>query len=129
MRLWGGRWNSGAGRGVRRISAWPGGRTVAVVVQVQQLVVPLCYYSDRVLNEGHNDQEAADGGQVARRGVSGSGEATRENSWETTHGLIGSLKVSRRSSTLLVCWRIASSGLCPVLSSDGPPKGLGAAMP
>jgi hypothetical protein len=101
---------------------------VAVIVQIQQLVVPLRYYSDRILDEGYDDQEAADGGQVARRGVSGSGEATKENR-ETTHGLIGSLKVSRRSSTLLVCWRIASSGLCPVVSSDGPPKGLGAAMP
>jgi len=46
-----------------------------------------------------------------------------------THGLMGSLSLSSRSSTLLVCCRMASSGLCSDLSSAGPPKGLGAAMP
>lgn len=114
---------------------------MTIVVQVKQLVIPLCYYSDGVLNEGHDDQEAADGGQVAggRAPVSAFGSAKDQpkinqdkrgkcDSWNT-HGLIGSLTVSRRSSILLVCWRIASSGLWADLSSAGPPKGLGAAMP
>jgi hypothetical protein len=53
---WGGREGSGSPVG--------GSRTVAVVVQVEELVVPLCYYSDDVLDEGYDDEEAADGWQV-----------------------------------------------------------------
>lgn len=33
-------------------------------MQVEQLVVPLCYYSEGVLDEGHDDEEAADGREV-----------------------------------------------------------------
>lgn len=39
--------------------------TVTVVMQVEELVVPLCYYAKGVLEEGHHDQEAADGGHVS----------------------------------------------------------------
>lgn len=34
-------------------------------MKIQKLIIPLCYYSERILDEGHDDQEAADGGQEA----------------------------------------------------------------
>ncbi len=39
-------------------------RTVAVVMEVEKLVVPLCYYSQRILDEGDDDEEATDCGEV-----------------------------------------------------------------
>jgi hypothetical protein len=38
---------------------------VPVVAQVQQLVAPLRYYSESVLNEGDDNQKAANGGKIA----------------------------------------------------------------
>jgi hypothetical protein len=35
-------------------------RTVSVVVQICELVVPLCYYAQRIFEKGDDDQEAAD---------------------------------------------------------------------
>jgi hypothetical protein len=37
---------------------------MSVVVQVRELVAPLCYYAERILNEGDDDQEASNCGQV-----------------------------------------------------------------
>lgn len=34
---------------------------MTVVMKIQELVVPLCYYSEGVLDKGHDDKEAADG--------------------------------------------------------------------
>lgn len=42
-----------------------GKRTVAVVMQVEELVVPLCYYAQGILEEGDNNQESADHGHVS----------------------------------------------------------------
>lgn len=39
-------------------------RTVAIVVQVEDLVAPLCYYAQSILEERHNDEESADCGHV-----------------------------------------------------------------
>ena len=39
--------------------------TVPVIVQVEQLIAPLCYYSQCVLEESDDDQEAADGWEVS----------------------------------------------------------------
>jgi hypothetical protein len=38
---------------------------VSVVVEICELVTPLCHYAQRVFEEGHNNQEAADCGEVA----------------------------------------------------------------
>lgn len=38
--------------------------TLPEVTQVEQLVVPLCENAQRVLDEGHHDQEATDRGEV-----------------------------------------------------------------
>lgn len=40
-------------------------RTVAIVVQVEDLVAPLCYYAQRILEERHDDEESADCGHVS----------------------------------------------------------------
>ena len=39
-------------------------RTVAIVVQVEDLVAPLCYYAQSILEERHDDEESADCGHV-----------------------------------------------------------------
>lgn len=39
-------------------------RTVAIVVKVENLVAPLCYYAQRILEERHDDEETADCGHV-----------------------------------------------------------------
>lgn len=39
-------------------------RTVAIVVQVEDLVAPLCYYAQCILEERHYDEESADSGHV-----------------------------------------------------------------
>jgi hypothetical protein len=39
--------------------------TVPVVVQVEQLIAPLRYYSQCILEEGDDDQETADGRNIA----------------------------------------------------------------
>lgn len=39
-------------------------RTVAIVVQVENLVAPLCYYAQRILEERHDDEKPADCGHV-----------------------------------------------------------------
>lgn len=37
---------------------------MTVVVKIQQLVVPLGYYSERILDEGYDNQKAANGREV-----------------------------------------------------------------
>ena len=101
---------------------------MTVVVKVEQLVAPLCYYSDRILDEGDDNEESSDGREVAARdsqhGKEGGGGRG------STYGLRGSLRVSRRSSILLVWALMASRGLeFAVSASLCPPKGLWAPMP
>lgn len=79
--------------------------TVAVVMEVQQLVAPLGDDTERILEERDNDQESANGWEVARsmRGKVSRcplGSFTIVASF--TYGLTGSLNESSRSSTLLV---------------------------
>jgi hypothetical protein len=97
---------------------------VAVVVQVEQLVAPLGDDAQRVFEEGDDDEEAADGGEVAVA------VSTRNPTAGSTNGLSGSETVSRKSSILLVCSRMASSGLGSFVASlvPGPPKGCCAPM-
>jgi len=38
---------------------------VAVVVEVVELIAPLCYYPQGILEERHDDEETANGGQIA----------------------------------------------------------------
>ena len=40
-------------------------RTMTIVMQIDQLIAPLCYYSNRVLEEGRDDEEASDGREEA----------------------------------------------------------------
>jgi len=44
---------------------------VTVVVEVEKLVLPLCYYSEGILQEGDHDEEAANGGEIATRQAAG----------------------------------------------------------
>lgn len=39
--------------------------TLAEITEVEELIVPLCEDAQRVFDEGHYDQEPADGGKVA----------------------------------------------------------------
>lgn len=39
--------------------------TVSKILQVKQLIVPLCDYSDRIFNEGNHDQETPYGRKVS----------------------------------------------------------------
>ena len=41
------------------------GRTVTEIMEVDELVVPLCEDADGVLDEGNDDKEAANGGEIA----------------------------------------------------------------
>jgi predicted house-cleaning NTP pyrophosphatase (Maf/HAM1 superfamily) len=34
-------------------------------MQIEELIVPLCYYSERILDKRHDDEEAADRWEVA----------------------------------------------------------------
>jgi hypothetical protein len=43
-------------------------RTVSVVVEICELVAPLCDYAQRVFEEGDNNQEATDCGEIASEG-------------------------------------------------------------
>jgi hypothetical protein len=43
-------------------------RTVSVVMEICELVAPLCDYAQRVFEEGDNNQEAADCGEIAIEG-------------------------------------------------------------
>lgn len=38
---------------------------MAVVVEVVELIAPLCYYPQGILEERHDDEETANGGQIA----------------------------------------------------------------
>ena len=103
---------------------------MAVVVEIQQLVAPLRYYSERILDEGNDNEETTDGRKIATHdsvswgsiGACGKGTAS-------TYGLSGSLMVSIKSSILLVCCLMASSGPASGFSSLDPPKGFCAPMP
>ena len=108
---------------------------MAVVMEIKELVVPLRKYSEGILEVGHDDQEPANGGKIAicAAGVSTLFCARRQiesGMWRArgTHGLMGSLMVSSRSSILLVCSLIASRGFDSDFSSLDPPKGLGAEL-
>lgn len=79
--------------------------TVAVVVEVQQLVAPLGDDTERILEERDNDQETANGWEIPRsmRGkVSRHALGSSRILTSFTYGLTGSLNESSRSSTLLV---------------------------
>ena len=107
---------------------------MAIVVKIQKLVVPLGYYSDRILDEGYDNQKAANGRKVSAHHHLVSNNilacGNRRSRPDPTYGLTGSLSESRRSSILLVCCLMASRGLDSVESSlTGPPKGLEAPMP
>ena len=107
--------------------------TMSVVVQVGELVAPLCYYAERILNEGDNDQEASNCGQIPiqpplafcrRPNCALELQSRRPGS---THGFTGSDTVSNQSSILLVCSRSWSSGLGSLVVPSlrpAPPKGL-----
>lgn len=52
-----------------RAGQGPGARhylTFAEITEIEELIIPLCEDAQRVFNEGHYDQESADGGKVAR---------------------------------------------------------------
>jgi hypothetical protein len=75
--------------------------------------------TESILEEGNDDEESANSGEITVERRSASIEEllpASMSSWET-HGLIGSLKVSRRSSTLLVYGRIWSR-IPPFCSSE-----------
>jgi hypothetical protein len=109
---------------------------VSVVVEIGELVAPLCYYAQRVFEEGHNDQESANcwyvsvGAAVSenpcREPRATPAAQQRPKSWQT-HGFSGSDQLSRMSSILLVCTLSWSSGLGSFLVSSlrpALPKGL-----
>lgn len=105
---------------------------MAVVVEVRELVGPLCDNAQGIFEESNDDEEAADAREVSTGRISRSRK--RAASWHRfrctesrTHGLMGSKTVSSRSSSLLVWARSWSSGLGSfVLLSLRPelPKGL-----
>jgi len=37
---------------------------MAIIMEVEQLVAPLCYYSDGVLDKSDDDEKTTDGGEV-----------------------------------------------------------------
>lgn len=103
---------------------------MAVVVEVGELVGPLCYYSERILDKGDDDEEATDRGEVAATQLSDVARVRAPRREDKTYGLRGSLRLSKRSSILLVCARMASSALDPSgVSSLDPPNGFWAPMP
>ena len=96
------------------------GRTVSVVVQIGELVAPLRDDAQSIFEESHDDEEAANG-----RNITAQGSASIATSSPTgTHGLTGCDSVSSQSSILLVCSRMASSGLGSLVASVllGPPN-------
>lgn len=92
-------------------------RTVSVVVQVGELVAPLGDDAQGILEESDDDEETANGRDVAAA-LSVAEESTKGS--RTTHGLTGCDKVSSQSSILLVCSRMASSGLGSLVASGRP---------
>jgi hypothetical protein len=97
---------------------------MSVVVQVGELVTPLGDDTQGILEEGDDDEESAN-----RRDITSSKyqqlEVPAETSYKT-HGLTGCDRVSSQSSILLVCSRMASSGLGSLVAScPEPPKDVG----
>lgn len=94
---------------------------MSVVVKVGELVVPLGDDAQGILEEGHDDEEAANRRDITMPVLADI--ALKEN-MSKTHGLTGCDKVSSQSSILLVCSRMASSGLGSLMASacPGPPK-------
>jgi hypothetical protein len=97
---------------------------MSVIVQVSELVAPLGDDSQRVFEESDYDEEATDCGKVSAVVTSAviltrlilalplyAAKASSKPGNGATHGFTGSLSVSSQSSILLVCSRIASSGL------------------
>ena len=95
---------------------------MSVVVQVGELVTPLSDDAQGILEEGDDDEETANRRDVTRSQISNCKKATSEKA--RTHGLTGCDKVSSQSSILLVCSRMASSGLGSLVASvrPGPPN-------
>lgn len=101
-----------------------------VVMKISELIAPLCNDPQCVFEESDDDQEAPDGWEISmdrERSAMNCGllfvcEGDCEDV-EETHGFTGSESVSSQSSILLVCSRIASSGLGSLVSSCllGPP--------
>lgn len=90
------------GRGVRlpgssRVGQGPVGveLTLPEVTKVEQLVVPLCENAQRVLEEGHHDQEATDRGEVPEQVNTVSVHASRSLVW----GAIGARSSCCRAAT------------------------------
>lgn len=96
-------------------AAWGGVRTAPVVPQVGELVGPLRNYTQRVLEEGDDNEEASNGREVAKGDVvlavvdlswaattAELGPAGQNSREDSTHGLMGSLTLSSTSSTLSV---------------------------
>lgn len=59
----------------RSVSSWlfskgDGGRTLAEVPEVEQLVIPLCYDPNSIFNEGNDDQETSDSRQISLQKLS-----------------------------------------------------------
>lgn len=85
--------------------------TVSEILQIEQLIVPLCNDSEGVLNEGDHNQESTDGGQVSSSSqytILVSSAPPRyccnlERLKGKSHGFNGSPALFRISSSLLVC--------------------------
>ena len=107
--------------------------TMPIVAKVEELIVPLRGNSQAIFEEGDDDQESTNGRYISvlrqlRVLISTNpllfvsifplpGAASRSKQRERTYGLIGSEIVSNQSSILLVCCRIASSGLGSLVAS------------
>jgi len=97
------------------------------VAQIEKLITPLRDNSDRVFDERDNDEKAANGGQVPAvqhrisndASIDGVGTImSLSNGMKGhAHGLRGSPNVLRKSSILLVCSLIWSSGLGSFVAS------------
>ena len=116
-------------------------RTVSVIVEIDELVAPLSDDSERVFQEGDNDEKAANRWKIStaisiskykskkkfgrRFNMRKAIVCNRECDGEA-YGFTGSDNVSSQSSILLVCSRIASRGLGSLVASarPGPPNRL-----
>ena len=97
---------------------------MAVVAQVGELIRPLREDAQCILQECDNDKETTDGRKVPRWRNKAWSASKRDGETGGSYGLRGSPNESRISSILLVCLRIASSGLGSLVASGllGPPK-------
>ena len=115
---------------------------MSVVVQVEQLITPLRDNSKSIFQEGNHNEETSNCWEVSidsisqhkiavvrivKGWVNGMRKPPKSKlpargpisrlSWGETYGFTGSLKVSKRSSILLVCARMVSRELGLFVSS------------